>query len=114
MGKSAPTPSLPPPPPPPPTTPVRAVGDSGDRTPTEVLAEREEAREAVVTSSDTESTPKPQRERIMPASVIDTETAGRKTEREVAARKGRKATRKTGPQGLLSPAPVAKRGLMGS
>jgi len=114
MGKSAPTPSLPPVPPVPPTTPVEPVGSTGDRTPTEVLAEREKESEAVVTSSDTVSTP--QRERIMPASVIDTETAGRKAEREVASKKGRRSTRKTrgGAQGLLSPAPVVKRGLMGS
>ena len=113
MCKSAPSPApLPPPPPPPPTTPVRAVGDTGDQTPTEVLAERDEQRQAVVTSPDT--VPTPQTARAMPASVIDTETEGRKTERELAKRQGRRQTRKTGPQGLLSPAPVSKRGLIGS
>ncbi len=112
MGKSSPSPAPPPPPPPPPTTPVRAVGDRDDRTPTEVIAERDEQRQAVVTSPDT--TPTPQPVRVMPASVIDTETEGRKTERDLAKRKGRRETRKTGPQGLLSPAPVSKRGLIGS
>lgn len=112
MGKSAPSPAPPPPPPVPPQTPVRAVGDTGDQTPTEVLAERDEQRQAVVTSPDT--VPTPQTARAMPASVIDTETEGRKTERELAKRQGRRQTRKTGPQGLLSPAPVSKRGLIGS
>jgi len=115
MGKAAPQPQapLPPPaPPPPPTTPVQAVGDTEDRTPTEVLAEREEAQQAVVTSPDTVTTP--QRERSMPASVIDTETAGRKEERRIASRQGRRSTQVTGPQGLLTPAPVKKRGLLGS
>jgi hypothetical protein len=50
----------------------------------------------------------------MPASVIDTETAGRKEERRIASRQGRRATQVTGPQGLLTPAPVKKRGLLGS
>ena len=111
MGKSAPSPAPPPPPPVPPQTPVRAVGDTDDKTPTEVLAERDEQRQAVVTSPDTQETPQT---RTMPASVIDTETEGRKTERELAKRQGRRQTRKTGPQGLLSPAPVSKRGLIGS
>jgi len=90
---------------------VQAVGDTEDRTPTEVLAEREEARQAVVTSPDTETTPQ---RRTLPASVIDTETAGRKEERRIAAREGRRKTQVTGPQGLLTPAPVRKRGLLGS
>ena len=102
MGKSAPSVPLPPPaPPPPPTAPVEAVdepiGSSGEGTSTEDLID--EANE---------------KERILPASVIDTETAGRKEERKAAARKGRKKTQVTGPQGLLTPAPVKKRGLLGT
>ena len=113
MGKSAPQAPLPPPaPPPPPTTPVRPVGDDEDRTPTEVLAEREEERQAVVDSPDTD--PTPQGGRTLPSSVIDTETAGRKEERRLAGQRGRRSTQATGPRGLLSPAPVSRRGLLGS
>ena len=111
MGKSAPQAALPPPAPIPPQTPVQVVGDNvGDRTPTEVLAEREREKQAVVTSPDTEPTPS----RILPVSLVDTETAGRKEERRIAGQGGRKKTRVTGPQGLLTQAPVKKRGLLGT
>ncbi len=113
MGKSAPQAPLPPPaPPPPPTTPVQAVGGDEDRTPTDVLAEREEERQAVVDSPDTD--PTPQGRRILPASVIDTETAGRKEERRLAGQRGRRSTQVTGPRGLLSPAQIKKKGLLSS
>lgn len=112
MGKQAPPAPMPaPPPPPPPTTPVRAIGGDGGGTPTEVLAKREQEKQAVVASPDTETTP--QREAIYPASVMDTETAGRKEERRIAGKRGRRATRATGPKGLLAPAPVKKPGLTG-
>ena len=108
MGKAAPQAAMPPPvPAPPPTTAVRGADE--DRTPTEVMVEREEAKEAVVTSPDTA----PQKTSL-PASVIDTETAGRKEEKRIAGMKGRRSTRATGPRGLLEPAKTSKRGLMGS
>ena len=110
MGKAAPQAAMPPPvPAPPPTTAVRGADE--DRTPTEVMVEREEAKEAVVTSPDTAPTPQ---KTSLPASVIDTETAGRKEEKRIAGMKGRRSTRATGPRGLLEPAKTSKRGLMGS
>ena len=76
------------------------------------ISQRSEEKQAVVTSPDT--TPTPQKERSLPASVIDTQTAGRKEEKRIAGMQGRKKTRVTGPQGLLTPAPVKKRSLMSS
>ena len=117
MGKAPPVQQMAPVPPPPPQTPVRssgdAVGSEEAKTPTEELARREQEKQAVVTSPDTEPTPQIPAEPIYPASVLDTETPGRKEERRLAGRKGRRATRATGPKGLLTPAPVKKRGLLG-
>ena len=90
---------------------MQAVGGDEDQTPTEVLAEREKNKQAVVYSSDTTATPQ---ERVLPASVIDTETAGRKEEKKQAKKQGRKKTMVTGPQGLLSPAQIKKKGLLSS
>ena len=115
MGKQAPAAPMPPPvAAPPPTTAVRGPvrGTDEDQTPTEVVAQRSEEKQAVVTSPDTEPTPK--KERSLPASVIDTQTAGRKEEKRIAGMKGRRKTRVTGPRGLLTPAPVKKRSLMSS
>lgn len=117
MGKQAPAAPMPPPvAAPPPTTAVRGPvrGTDEDQTPTEVVAQRSEEKQAVVTSPDTEPTPQPKKERSLPASVIDTQTAGRKEEKRIAGMKGRRKTRVTGPRGLLTPAPVKKRSLMSS
>lgn len=110
MGKQTPQAPLPPPvPPPPPPTPVQPVGGTGDMTPTEELARREAEQQAVVYSPDTLTTPN---EPVMPASVMDTETAGRELERDQARKKGRRQTQVTGATGLLAPAKIKKRSLL--
>jgi hypothetical protein len=92
MGKSAPQPApLPPVPPPPPPAPVQAVGETGGTSTAELI----------------------QGAKAVPTTPLDTATAGREEEMAQARKKGRKATKKTGPRGLLSPAQVKKKGLLG-
>ena len=80
MGKSAPA-MPPPPPPPPPPAPVQPV-----RPPS--------------TGNGQSGQPTPQKN-IMPAAVIDAGKAGYQAQVALAGRRGRKATRMTGPRGLL-------------
>ena len=101
MGKSTPrTPPMVQAPPPPPTKPVEAVGDD-TQTPTKVALERQRQQEGVVFDS-------PQGK----GTVLDTEDADRKVERELARKKSRSNTRVTGRAGLLDEAPVIKKGLL--
>ena len=108
MGKKsaapAPAPYVPPAPPPTPVT--GRVPDADQGTPTEVLRRREEQKQAVVQAPVAPVTPK--------STSLDTEDAARKTEREIAAKEGRKQTRRTkgGAKGLLDPALVKKKGLL--
>ena len=106
MGKRSAAPPPPAPvPAPPPVTPARAYGEpAGTQTPTEVLKRREEEKQAVV-----QAPPEPVRPK---STYLDSEDAARKKERELAGKSGRRKTRKTGPQGLLDPALVKKKGLM--
>jgi len=107
MGKSAPAPAPAPVPAAPPPTPVTSPGrvpDADTQTPTEVLKERQEEKQAVVPAP-----PEP----IQPKSTyLDNEDAARQTERELAGKSGRRKTKKTGPRGLLDDAPVKKKGLL--
>ena len=106
MGKRSAAPPPPAPvPAPPPVTPARAYGEpAGTQTPTEVLKRRAEEKQAVV-----QAPPEPVRPK---STYLDSEDAARKKERELAGKSGRRKTRKTGPQGLLDPALVKKKGLM--
>jgi len=110
MGKRsaapAPAPYVPPAPPPTPVTGTGRVPDADQGTPTEVLRRREEQQQAVVQAPVEPVTPK--------STYLDTEDAARKTEREIAAKEGRKQTRRTkgGAKGLLDPALVKKKGLL--
>jgi len=72
--------------------------------------QQEKEAQAVVHSPDTEQTP----QGVVPASVIDTPTAGRQAEIDAARGGGRRGTMVTGPQGLLVEADVKKRGLLGT
>jgi hypothetical protein len=51
--------------------------------------------------------------KAVPTTPLDTATAGREEVMLQARKKGRKSTRKTGPTGLLGPAQVYKKGLLG-
>ena len=106
MGKRSAAPPPPAPvPAPPPVTPARAYGEpAGTQTPTEVLKQREEEKQAVIPAP-----PEPVRPK---STYLDNEDAARQKERELAGKSGRRKTRKTGPQGLLDPALVKKKGLM--
>tara|TARA_R110002020_G_scaffold93973_11_gene226570 strand:+ start:156 stop:482 length:327 start_codon:yes stop_codon:yes gene_type:complete len=107
MGKrsQAPAPAPAPVPAPPPVTPAKAYGEpAGTQTPTEVLKQREEEKQAVIPAP-----PEPVRPK---STYLDNEDAARQKERELAGKSGRRKTRKTGPQGLLDPALVKKKGLM--
>ena len=116
MGKSSPAPAPAPVPAPPPVTPVTSTGrvpDADTQTPTEVLQEREEQKRAVVPAAPEPSTINEAGETITPKSTyLDNEDAGRKKERELAGRSGRRKTKKTGPRGLLDTAPTYKKGLL--
>ena len=120
MGKSqpAPAPAPAPVPAPPPVTPVAPLPSSGatqaqTQTPTEVLQQQQEEQQAVVPAPPEPTTIGPAGETITPASTyLDNEDAGRKKERELAKRRGRPTTNVTGPQGLLSDAPIKKKKLL--
>ena len=105
MGKRSQAPAPAPVPAPPPVTPAKADGEpAGTQTPTEVLKQREEEKQAVIPAP-----PEPVRPK---STYLDNEDAARQKERELAGKSGRRKTRKTGPQGLLDPALVKKKGLM--
>ncbi|MAH46167.1 hypothetical protein CMI37_10065 [Candidatus Pacearchaeota archaeon] len=104
MGKSAPAPQpapLPPVPPPPPPAPVQAVGSAVSDVASDVASGGKSTEELIRGA------------KTVPATPLDTATAGREEEMAQARKKGRKSTKKTGPTGLLTQAPVYKKGLLG-
>ena len=109
MGKRAPAAPAPVVPPAPPITPTTGTGkepDADEVTPTEELQKIEKEKTAVYAPVEAVDPVKPK------GTVLDTEDAARKKERELAGKTGRRKTKKTGPQGLLTDANVYKKGLL--